>query len=312
VRVVVDYERARAFGVSREDIVQTLQITLNGVAITRLREDDQLIDVTWRGSADVRGLDTLADIQVPAASGRVISLAQLATLEPIMEEGVMWRWDRQSCVTIQAEVAPHAQGPTVTRQLLPLLRPLAERLPPGYHFEVGGMAEQSAKGEGPIVATLPLVGFLIVALLMVQLQSFSLCALVMATAPLGIIGVAPVLALCRLPYGFMAMLGTIALSGMIMRNTVILVDQIRQDIEAGKVLWDAIVDSTVRRFRPIVLTAAAAILAMIPLVDNTLFGPMAVAIMGGLLIATVLTCLFLPALYAAWYRVRRAESSSQV
>jgi multidrug efflux pump len=169
------------------------------------------------------------------------------------------------------------------------------------------MAESSAKGEGPIMAVLPWVGFLIATLLMIQLQSFSLTALVMLTAPLGMIGVAPALALTGRPFGFVAMLGVIALSGMIMRNSVILVDQIRQDVEAGKALWEAIVDSTVRRFRPIVLTAVASMLAMIPLLHNSLYGPMAVAIMGGLLIATILTCLFLPALYATWYRVRKPE-----
>jgi multidrug efflux pump len=307
VRVVVDYDKARALGVTRASIAQTLQVVLNGAAITQMREGDQLIDITWRGSDDVRRLDALTDILVPTASGRSVPLSQLAKLEPVMEEGVIWRWDRQPSITLQADVVGSIQGPTVTKQLMPVLQPIADRLPSGYHFEVAGMAESSAKGEGPIMAVLPWVGFLIATLLMIQLQSFSLTALVMLTAPLGMIGVAPALALTGRPFGFVAMLGVIALSGMIMRNSVILVDQIRQDVEAGKALWEAIVDSTVRRFRPIVLTAVASMLAMIPLLHNSLYGPMAVAIMGGLLIATILTCLFLPALYATWYRVRKPE-----
>ncbi|MET0985762.1 MAG: efflux RND transporter permease subunit [Steroidobacteraceae bacterium] len=304
VRVMVDYDKAHALGVTRENIAQTLQVVLNGAPITQVHEGDQLIDITWRGSQDLRRADALADILVPSASGRAIPLAQLARLDPVMEEAVIWRWDRQASLLLQVEVAGNIQGPTVTAQLMPLLQPIIDKLPPGYHFEIAGMAESSAKGEEPIMEILPWVGFLIAALLMIQLQSFSLTALVMLTAPLGMIGVALALTLTRMPFGFVAMLGTIALAGMVMRNSVILVDQIRQDVEAGKHLWEAIVDSTVRRFRPIVLTAAAAILAMIPLLTNTMYGPMAVAIMGGLVIATALTCLFLPALYAAWYRVR--------
>jgi multidrug efflux pump len=304
VRVEVDYDKARALGVSRETIAQTLQVMLNGMPITQVREDDQLIDIVWRGDKSLRRPDALADILVPTANGRTIPLAQLARLVPVMEEAVIWRWDRQPSLLLQVDVVDKIQGPTVTAQLMPLLQPIIDKLPPGYHFEIAGMAESSAKGEEPIKEILPWVGLLIAALLMIQLQSFSLAALVLLTAPLGMIGVALALTITQRPFGFVAMLGTIALAGMIMRNSVILVDQIRQDIEAGKHLWEAIVDSTVRRFRPIVLTAAAAILAMIPLLNNTMYGPMAVAIMGGLVIATALTCLFLPALYAAWYRVK--------
>lgn len=304
-RVVIDEDKLRELGVSRQSLALTLQAVLNGATLTQMREGDQLIDITWRGDAQARQLDELPNVLVPTASGGAVPLAQLAHLEPIVEEGVIWRWDRQPSIMIQADVPANIQGPTVTAQLLPALKPIIAGLPPGYHFEVAGMAKSSTKGEGPIAAVLPWVGLLITLLLMIQLQSFSLTTMVLLTAPLGIIGVAFSLALAGLPFGFVALLGTIALSGMIMRNSVILVDQIDQDKKSGKHQWEAIVDSTVRRFRPIVLTAAASMLAMIPLIRETLWGPMAVAIIGGLIVATILTCLFLPALYAAWYRVKK-------
>ncbi len=304
VHVVVDEDKAREMGVSRQALATTLQAVLNGVAITQMREGDQLIDISWRGGVEARKVNQLPDILIPTATGRAVPLAQLARLEPIVEEGVIRRWDRQPSILVQADVTPNIQGPTVTAQMLPALQQIADKLPPGYHFEVAGMAESSAKGEGPIQAVLPWVALAIAALLMIQLQSFSKTAMVMVTAPLGIIGVAISLAATRQPFGFVAMLGSIALAGMIMRNSVILVDQIAQDHDSGKHLWDSIVDSTVRRFRPIVLTAAASMLGMIPLIRETLWGPMAVSMMGGLVVATILTCLFLPALYAAWYRVR--------
>jgi multidrug efflux pump len=305
VHVVVDNDKARELGVSRQSLATTLQAVLNGVAITQMREADQLIDVTWRGDADARRIDELPNVLVPTATGHAVPLTQLARLEPIVEEGIIWRWDRQPSILVQADVTDNVQGPSVSAKMLPGLQPIIDQLPPGYHFEIAGMADSSTKSEGPIKAVLPWVGLLIAMLLMIQLQSFSLAALVMLTAPLGMIGVALALTITGWPFGFVAMLGIIALAGMIMRNSVILVDQIDQDKKAGKHLWDAIIDSTVRRFRPIVLTAAAAMLAMIPLLENTLFGPMAASIMGGLIVATVLTCLFLPALYAAWYRVRK-------
>ncbi len=194
----------------------------------------------------------------------------------------------------------------MTRQILPSLDPIREKLPEGYRLEVGGAVEDSAKGGKSVAAGVPLFVLTVLTVLMLQLHSFSRTALVVLTAPLGLIGVTLFLLVFNVPFGFVAMLGTIALSGMIMRNSVILVDQIEQDMLGGKSAWIAIVDSTVRRFRPIVLTALAAILAMIPLSRSTFFGPMAIAIMGGLLVATALTLLFLPALYAAWYRVRES------
>jgi multidrug efflux pump len=193
----------------------------------------------------------------------------------------------------------------VTAELAPALEPLRAALPSGYLLEVGGAVEDSARGQRSVNAGVPLFLGVVLTLLMLQLRSFARVLMVVLTAPLGLIGVTLFLLLLQRPFGFVAMLGTIALSGMIMRNSVILVDQIEHDIAEGRAPWDAIVEATVRRFRPIVLTAAAAVLAMIPLSRSAFFGPMAVAIMGGLVVATVLTLVFLPALYAAWFRVRR-------
>jgi multidrug efflux pump len=217
---------------------------------------------------------------------------------------VIWRRNGLPTITARATVYGNIQGPAVTAQIAPLLAPIRAALPPGYVLETGGAVEDSAKGQKSVMAGLPLLALVVLTVLMLQLQSLSRVAMVVLTAPLGLIGVTAAMLVFNQPFGFVAMLGTIALSGMIMRNSVILVDQIDQDIRAGHAPWEAIVEATVRRFRPITLTAAAAVLAMIPLTRSAFFGPMAVAIMGGLVIATLLTLLFLPALYAAWFRVK--------
>jgi multidrug efflux pump len=218
---------------------------------------------------------------------------------------VMWREGRNYAVTVQGDVVEGVQGPTVTAQVWPELKKLSDSMPPGYRIEIAGAVEESSKGQGSLLANVPLMVFIMLTLLMLQLQSFSRAMLVMLTAPLGIAGVAGALLLLDRPFGFVALLGFIALVGMIMRNSVILIDQIEQDRRHGVPAWDAIVESAVRRFRPIVLTAAAAVLAMIPLSRSVFWGPMAVAIMGGLIVATALTLLALPAMYAAWFRVKR-------
>jgi len=219
---------------------------------------------------------------------------------------VMWREGRQFAVTVQGDVAEGLQGPTVTQQLWPTLQKLQERMPAGYDIQVAGALEESKKGQGSIAAGVPVMLFIIFTLLMLQLHSFSRAMLVFLTGPMGVAGVAAALLLFNRPFGFVALLGVIALMGMIMRNSVILIDQIEQDRAQGVPTWDAIVEAAVRRFRPIVLTAAAAVLAMIPLTRSVFWGPMAVAIMGGLIVATALTLLSLPAMYAAWFRVKRA------
>ncbi len=307
VRLQVDQERARALGVSSAALAKFLQGSLSGSHVSQYREDNELIEILLRGPEEERtSLGLLPSLSVPTANGRSVPLSQIARLEYGFEEGIIWHRDRLPTVTVRADIYGKALPATVVAEISPKLDPLRAALPPGYRLEIGGTVEDSARGSRSVAAGMPLFLVVVFTLLMIQLKSFSRSLLVFLTAPLGLIGVTAFLLVGRVPFGFVAMLGTIALSGMIMRNSIILVDQIEQDIAAGSHPWQAIIDATVRRFRPIVLTALAAVLAMIPLSRSVFFGPMAVAIMGGLLVATVLTLLFLPALYAAWFRVRRA------
>jgi multidrug efflux pump len=235
--------------------------------------------------------------------GRHVPLAQLAKLVPVQEEGLIWRRNRLPTMTVRADMTDETLQPaTISKQLNAQFDAVRAGMPIGYRIEMGGSIEESAKNQTAIMKVMPLMLVGVFTLLVIQLQSISRSVIVFLTAPLGLIGVTMALLIFRVPFGFVANLGFIALAGMIMRNSVILVDQIRQDEEDGKTRWQAIVSSTVRRFRPIMLTAAAAILAMIPLTRQVFWGPMAVSIMGGLVVATLLTCLFLPALYAAWFR----------
>jgi multidrug efflux pump len=310
LRVDIDQDRARALGVSSRDVALTLRAWLKGVPITQFREGDQLIDVVWRAPGPQRdSFDRLPDLDIPTADGHHIPLAQVAKLTPVLEEGLIWRRDRLPTITVRADLLGNTTGPAVSERLNPQLDRIRAKLPPGFRIEMGGAIEESAKGEKSIQAVVPLMLVAVVTLLMMQLQSMRRTLMVLLTAPLGLIGVTLSLLIFQAPFGFVAQLGVIALMGMILRNSVILVDQIDQDERAGKTPWDAIVGSTVRRLRPIVLTAAAAVLAMIPLSFQVFWGPMAVAIMGGLIVATALTCLFLPALYAAWYRVKEPSAS---
>ena len=305
VRLEIDQQRARALGVSTQDLANTLNLLLSGTTITQFREGDQLVDVVVRARGDERArLSALSDLNVRTASGRSVPLAQVAKPRYELEDVLISRRDRLPTVTVRADIVGHVQAPVVTAQINPQLDALRARLPAGFRIELGGSTEESAKSEASIMAVMPWMLMLVVTLLMIQLQNIGRTVLVLLTAPLGLIGVAIALLVFNVPFGFVANLGVIALFGMIMRNSVILVDQIEQDEKAGKTTWEAIVGSTVRRFRPIMLTAAAAILAMIPLTRSVFWGPMAVAIMGGLIVATLLTVFFLPALYAAWYRVK--------
>ena len=306
IRLAIDQDRARVLGVSSEDVANFLQSSLNGIPITTYRERDQLIGVLLRGPAEERAqMSLLSSLAVPTAFGKSVPLGHIATLEYGFEEGIIWRRDRLPTVTVRADIEGAIQPATVSAQLDPELARLRSDLPDGYRLVTGGSVEESAKGQGSVNAGFPLFLVVVFSVLMVQLRSFQRVLLVVLTAPLGLIGVVLFLLVFHVPFGFVAMLGTIAMFGMIMRNSVILVDQIEHDINEGQRPWDAIIDATVRRFRPIVLTAAAAILAMIPLSRSAFFGPMAVAIMGGLTVATALTLLFLPALYAAWFRIGR-------
>ncbi len=306
LRLHIDQDKARALGVTSQALAQASRTILSGTTIGQYREGDKLIDIVLRQPPDERKTITdLSNAYLPTSSGRSVPLTQIARIDFSWEPGVIWREGRNFAVTLQGDVVEGVQGPTVTAQLAPRMQALAATMPPGYTIQVAGAAEESSKGQGSLLANVPLMGFIMLTLLMMQLQSFSRAVLVMLTAPLGIAGVAAALLLLDRPFGFVALLGVIALMGMIMRNSVILIDQIEQDRERGVPAWDAIVGAAVRRFRPIVLTAAAAVLAMIPLSRSVFWGPMAVAIMGGLIVATALTLLALPAMYAAWFRIKR-------
>ncbi|MDI1239469.1 MAG: efflux RND transporter permease subunit [Polaromonas sp.] len=313
LRLEVDQSKARALGVTSQSIAQASKTILAGSTVGQFREGDKLIDIVLRQPLDERNAITdIANAYLPTASGKSIPLTQIAKPVFTWEPGVMWRENRDYAITVQSDIVEGLQGATVTNQLLPGLKALEAKWRQagmgGYRIEVAGAVEESSKGSSSIAAGIPVMLFLTFTLLMLQLHSFSRAMLVFLTGPLGIAGVAGALLLLGRPFGFVALLGVIALMGMIQRNSVILIDQIEQDRAAGVPAWDAIVESAVRRLRPIVLTAAAAVLAMIPLSRSVFWGPMAVAIMGGLIVATVLTLLALPAMYAAWFRVKRESS----
>ncbi len=309
VRLQVDQAKARALGVSSAAIAQTARTALTGSTIGQYREGDQLIDIVLRQPlAEREAVSDLAHAYLPTSSGKVIPLSQIARPVLAWEPGVMWRENREYAITVQADIVAGKQGATVTNELLPAIRALEAQWAQqgaGYRVEVAGTVAESSKGSSSIAAGVPIMLFVTFTLLMLQLHSFSRALLVFLTGPLGMAGVAAALLMLNRPFGFVALLGVIALMGMIMRNSVILIDQIEQNREAGMPAWDAIVEAAVGRLRPIVLTAAAAVLAMIPLSRSVFWGPMAVAIMGGLVVATVLTLLALPAMYAAWFKVRR-------
>ncbi|RQR70240.1 AcrB/AcrD/AcrF family protein [Burkholderia sp. Bp9012] len=307
VRFELDQKKARELNVTSQDVSSFLAMTLSGTTVTQYRERDKLIAVDLRAPRPDR-VDPakLAGLAMPTPNGPV-PLGSLGRFTPTLEYGVVWERDRQPTITVQSDVRAGAQGIDVTHAIDGKLNALRAQLPVGYQINIGGSVEESAKAQASINAQMPLMAIAVFTLLMIQLQSFSRVLMVVLTAPLGLIGVVGTLLLFGQPFGFVAMLGVIAMFGIIMRNSVILVDQIEQDIAAGHGRFDAIVGATVRRFRPITLTAAAAVLALIPLLRSNFFGPMATALMGGITSATVLTLFYLPALYAAWFRVKRDE-----
>ncbi|KVV45088.1 multidrug transporter AcrB [Burkholderia territorii] len=307
VRFELDQKKARELNVTSQDVSSFLAMTLSGTTVTQYRERDKLIAVDLRAPRPDR-VDPakLAGLAMPTPNGAV-PLGSLGRFTPTLEYGVVWERDRQPTITVQSDVRAGAQGIDVTHAIDGKLNALRAQLPVGYQINIGGSVEESAKAQTSINAQMPLMAIAVFTLLMIQLQSFSRVLMVVLTAPLGLIGVVGTLLLFGQPFGFVAMLGVIAMFGIIMRNSVILVDQIEQDIAAGHGRFDAIVGATVRRFRPITLTAAAAVLALIPLLRSNFFGPMATALMGGITSATVLTLFYLPALYAAWFRVKRDE-----
>ena len=304
VRLEVDQTKARLLGLSSEDLAQALAATFTGAPITQLRDDTYLIPVAARAPVGERAdLDTLRRLQVPVA-GKAIPLGELARLDYGFEQPIIWRRDRLPTLTVQADVAPGILAATVVEQVAPKLVAFAATLPEGYAIATGGTVEESGKGQSSVNAVMPVMVLMMLTVLMVQLQSFQRLILVVSVAPLGLIGVVATLLPTGTPMGFVATLGCIALVGMIIRNSVILIDQIERDIAAGLPRWEAVVDATCHRLRPILLTAAAAILAMIPIASESFWGPMAYAIMGGLVVATMLTLLFLPAAYVAWFGIK--------
>jgi multidrug efflux pump len=306
VQVHVDQDKARLLGLSNADIQGLVQTTLDGAPVTQIRRGEELVDVVVRATPEERkGIGQLGDLQVSTRSGVTVPLSQVARVEPGFEEPVLWRRNREMALTVRSDVVDGVQGPYATAQIRPSLQPIVDSLPAGYRIEEGGAIEESDKANKALFAVFPAMFAVMLTLLMIQLQSFSRLFMVFLTGPLALIGVVPALLLFQAPFGFVALLGVIALGGMIMRNSIILVDQIDQDIARGVAPWAAIVDATVRRSRPVVLTAAAAVLAMIPLTRSVFWGPMAISIMGGLVVATALTLVFVPALYAAWFRIRR-------
>ena len=306
MRAQLDQDKIKALGLSSEQVGRVLALQLAGTRVTQFRENDLLIDVMLRTPrSEHRDVDVLRALPIGNFNGQSVTLGQIATFEPVFEDGVIWRRDRLPTISVRGDPVGAVQPDTLIAALAPKVDAFKAQLPPGFRLAIGGPVESSAKANAAIGASWPLILITTFTLLMLQLGSFSRSLLVVLTAPLGIIGVAIALLVSGQPMGFVALLGIISLSGMIMRNSVILVDQIQQDVARGLSQWDAIIESTVRRMRPISLTAAAAALAMIPLSRSIFWGPMAVAVMGGLVAATFLTLFFLPALYAAWFRVKQ-------
>ncbi|MFV5371609.1 efflux RND transporter permease subunit [Acinetobacter pittii] len=306
ISIQIDQDRARQMGVSSLDLANFINASITGSAIEQYREKRELIEIRLRGDQAERvEVASLASLAVPTNNGTTVPLAQIAKIEYKFEDGLIWHRNRLPTITVRADIRTNLQPATVVGELAESMDKLRAELPSGYLIEVGGTVEESARGQNSVNAGMPLFLAVVMTLLMIQLKSLSRSTIVLLTAPLGLIGVVLFLLLFNKPFGFVAMLGTIALSGMIMRNSLILIDQIEQDKQAGHPTWEAIIEATVRRFRPIILTALAAVLAMIPLSRSIFFGPMAVAIMGGLIVATLLTLFFLPALYAAWFKVKK-------
>jgi multidrug efflux pump len=311
IRLEVDQDRARALGLTPQDVAQTLQTLLSGHTVTQYREGIEHIDVVARAVPSERlELDRLPALTIVSRNGVAVPLSQIARLNYEYEEPILWRRNRDIVLTARGDIVDRVQAPDVSKEVEAKLRDIKDALPYGYRIETGGSIEESVKANSALVAVFPVMAVVTLAFLMIQLQSFSRLALVFATAPLGLIGATGALLIANRPFGFVALLGLIALAGMIMRNTVILVDQIDRDIGAGHGRHRAIVDATVRRARPVVLTALAAILGMVPLARSIFWGPMAITIMGGLFVATVLTLLVVPALYSLWFRVRGDETVS--
>ncbi|MBV9589749.1 MAG: efflux RND transporter permease subunit [Hyphomicrobiales bacterium] len=313
IRLRIDQDQARLLGLSTQDVAQSINTVVSGITATQVRSGIYLVDVLVRASAEQRmSLETIRTLEVPLPNGRTVPLSQIASVDYGQEYPIVWRRDRRPTVTVQADLAPGFQAASIVQELAPKVAALNAALPSGYRIEVGGTVEESNKGQSSLIAVLPLMLILILTVLMIQLQSFGRLFLVLSVAPMGLIGVVSALLLSGKPLGFVAMLGVLALTGMIARNSVILIDQVEKEKAQGRQPWDAVVQATMHRFRPILLTASAAILGMIPIAPTVFWGPMAYAIMGGLAVATLLTLVFLPALYVAVNRIRENREAAAV
>jgi len=311
IRIRVDQDQARLLGLSSEALAQAVNSVVTGVTATQLRSGIYLVDVLVRASPEQRmSLSTIRTLQVPLPNGQTVPLSQIASVDYGQEYPIVWRRDRLPTVTVQADLASGTQAATVVQALGPKIAALNATLPSGYHISVSGTAEESQKAQLSVAAVLPLMLVLILTVLMIQLQGFSRLFLVLSVAPLGLIGVVAALLVADKPMGFVALLGVLALTGMIARNSVILIDQVEKEKAQGRHPWDAVIEAASHRFRPILLTASAAILGMIPIAPTIFWGPMAYAIMGGLAVATLLTLVFLPALYVAWFRIKRPSADA--
>ncbi|MGY4154505.1 multidrug efflux pump [Bradyrhizobium sp. USDA 4461] len=312
LKLAVDQDRARALGLTPQDVSQALAMLISGTPVTTIRDGIEKVGVVARAVPSERlDLGRVGDLTITSRNGVAVPLQQIAKIEYAHEEPILWRRNRDMAITVRSDVVDGVQAPDVTNQISPKLKDIQAHLEPAYRIEPGGAFEESAKGNASIFILFPVMVMVMLTLLMIQLQSFSRLTLVFLTAPLGIVGASLGLNVANQPFGFVALLGLIALAGMIMRNTVILVDQIESDVASGLTRREAIVEATVRRARPVVLTALAAILAMIPLSRSAFWGPMAITIMGGLFVATFLTLLYLPGLYALWFRKTLEESGPE-
>ena len=312
VKVDVLQDKARQLGITSEDIATTLNGVLDGTSITQVRDSIYLVNVVGRATSPERAsIDTLRDLQLIGLGGQSVPLGAVATLHYELEQPTIWRRSRIPTITLKASILDTAQPKTVVDQLAPQVAEFAKGLPAGYAVAIGGAVEESTKSQAPIVAVVPLMLFIMATILMIQLQSFARLFLVFAVAPLALIGVVLALLPSGAPLGFVAILGVLALIGILIRNSVILIVQIEHLKEAGRPIWEAVVEATEHRMRPIMLTAAAASLALIPIAREIFWGPMAFAMMGGIIVGTVLTLLFLPALYVAWFRIKAPARSPE-
>ena len=310
VRIKIDQDQARLVGLNSQALAEVLNTVMTGTPVTQVRDDIYLVNVVARANDEQRvSLSTLRSLQLPLPNGRTVPLSQVATFDFDQEFPLIWRRDRVPTLTVQADVGPDATPEGAVRSLTPAIDKLSESLPSGYHIDVGGTVEESAQSQASVFAMLPIAFLLMLLFLMAQLHSFGRVFLVIAVVPLGLIGIVLALLLFNRPLGFVAILGILALVGMIARNAVILIDQIETERAQGRGIWDAVVEATVSRFRPIMLTAISTVLGMIPIAPTVFWGPMAFAIMGGLFVATMLTLLVLPVFYITLYGAKRPQEA---